>query len=399
MTNAQETIPVNGARPLILVTGGAGFIGSHTLVELVQSGYDVVVVDSLVNSCLESIRRVETIVGRPIHFHQLDICDSEGLDTLFRQYYEGPAPAKAHTFPGDHGAEEPLPVPAAGQCRIRTVIHFAALKAVGESVRQPLRYYENNISGTLGLLAAMERHGVRQIVFSSSATVYGNVNSQAFSETDSTGNVVNPYGRTKMFMEHIIRDMCVARSGWRAVLLRYFNPVGAHPSGTIGEDPLGYPNNLMPFVCQVAIGRRSKVSVFGNDYPTLDGSGVRDYIHVTDLARGHVRAVEKLARDDDHNPAVNDQRDAESTVDDRCLIYNLGSGVGHTVVEVIECFARATGHTIPWEFAPRRPGDVARLVCNPAKAQRELDFQTNYSLEDMCRDAWRWQSMNPNGFR
>ncbi|RKP36680.1 UDP-glucose 4-epimerase [Dimargaris cristalligena] len=365
MTHAQATPTASASsapvdpRPLIMVTGGAGFIGSHTLVELIQSGYDVVVVDSFVNSCMEAIRRVEKIVGRAVDFHQVDICDREALDALFQK------------------SVSTVPAPL---CRITTVIHFAALKAVGESVKQPLRYYENNISGTLALMGVMEKHGVRQVVFSSSATVYGNVNCPAFTETDSTGNVVNPYGRTKMFMEHIIRDMCVAHPGWRAILLRYFNPVGAHSSGTIGEDPLGYPNNLMPFICQVAVGKRAKVNVFGNDYPTLDGSGVRDYIHVTDLAQGHVLAL-------------------ESTVDDRCLVYNLGSGVGRTVVEVIECFAKVNNHAIPWVFAPRRPGDVARLVCNPAKAERELGFKTTYSLEDMCRDAWRWQSMNPNGFR
>ncbi|KAJ1971787.1 hypothetical protein H4R34_005626, partial [Dimargaris verticillata] len=289
----QSVAAASQSRPLILVTGGAGFIGSHTLVELVEGGFDVVVVDSLVNSSREAIRRVETILGRTIDFHELDIRDHAGLDAMFCKYYE-PAPCKP-ARPAN--TADPAPVPL-GRCRITTVIHFAALKAVGESVKQPLRYYENNISGTLNLLQVMERHSVRQIVFSSSATVYGNVNSPAFNETDSTGEVVNPYGRTKLFMEHIIRDMCVANSGWRAILLRYFNPVGAHPSGTIGEDPLGYPNNLMPFVCQVAIGQRPKVNVFGSDYPTLDGSGVRDYIHVTDLAHGHVQAVQKLMKDE-----------------------------------------------------------------------------------------------------
>ncbi|KAJ1994869.1 hypothetical protein H4R33_000103 [Dimargaris cristalligena] len=405
MTHAQATPTASASsapvdpRPLIMVTGGAGFIGSHTLVELIQSGYDVVVVDSFVNSCMEAIRRVEKIVGRAVDFHQVDICDREALDALFQKYYYTPA---GKALPPPHGGPRSVSTVPAPLCRITTVIHFAALKAVGESVKQPLRYYENNISGTLALMGVMEKHGVRQVVFSSSATVYGNVNCPAFTETDSTGNVVNPYGRTKMFMEHIIRDMCVAHPGWRAILLRYFNPVGAHSSGTIGEDPLGYPNNLMPFICQVAVGKRAKVNVFGNDYPTLDGSGVRDYIHVTDLAQGHVLAVNKLLRDEKDHPLVvagRDELELESTVDDRCLVYNLGSGVGRTVVEVIECFAKVNNHAIPWVFAPRRPGDVARLVCNPAKAERELGFKTTYSLEDMCRDAWRWQSMNPNGFR
>ncbi|KAJ1646449.1 hypothetical protein IWQ61_010199 [Dispira simplex] len=388
---------LQGQKPVILVTGGAGFIGSHTLVELVESGYDVVVVDNLVNSCTKALRRVEKIVGRNIDFHNVDVCDAEALDNVFEKYYVPTGKATVDGNPpvsNSDGAIRP-----AGRCLIATVIHFAALKAVGESVKQPLRYYENNISGTLTLLKVMEKHGVRRVVFSSSATVYGNVNSQAFSETDSTGNVVNPYGRTKMFMEHIIRDMCVAHAGWRAVLLRYFNPVGAHHSGTIGEDPLGYPNNLMPFICQVAVGKRQKVNVFGNDYPTVDGSGVRDYIHVTDLAQGHVLAVKKLALDEHNYPLDPEASNPEETVDDRCLVYNLGSGMGRTVIEVIECFAKTNQHHIPWEFAPRRAGDVARLVCNPAKAEKELGFKTTLSLEDMCRDAWRWQSMNPNGFR
>jgi UDP-glucose 4-epimerase len=333
----------------ILVTGGTGFIGSHTVLELLNSGYRVVVMDNLSNSKIESLRRVEEITGQSANFHQLDLLDEEGLRKLFQTY--------------DFDA----------------VIHFAGLKAVGESVEKPLYYYENNISGTVTLCKVMAEAGVKNIVFSSSATVYGDPESSPIPES-SPVTAVNPYGRTKLTIEYILKDLHASDSGWNIALLRYFNPVGAHESGKIGEDPNGIPNNLMPFVTQVAVGKLDKLRVFGDDYPTHDGTGVRDYIHVTDLAIGHLKALEKL----DIDPGV--------------VTYNLGTGTGSSVLDVVKAFESATSVEIPYDIAPRRPGDAAICYADPAKAEAELDWRAERDLETMCRDAWNWQQQNPNGY-
>ncbi len=333
----------------ILVTGGAGYIGSHTCVEFLDAGYDVVVVDNLSNSSAESLNRVRRITGRDFPFVRADIRDRTALDTLFRNH----------------------PIDA--------VIHFAGLKAVGESVEQPLRYYDNNITGSITLFEAMLAAGVKTIVFSSSATVYGDPHAVPITE-DFPLSATNPYGRSKLFIEEILGDIVVADPTWRVALLRYFNPVGAHESGTIGEDPRGIPNNLMPYIAQVAVGRHPHLNVFGNDYPTPDGTGVRDYIHVVDLARGHVKAVEKLK---------------ETT---GAHVWNLGTGRGYSVIEMAESFATASGRAVPYQFVPRRPGDVAMCYADPAKAERELGWKATLGLEEMCRDTWRWQSMNPLGY-
>lgn len=334
----------------ILVTGGAGYIGSHTVVALLAQGHCVVVVDNLCNSKASVLARIEALGGSELDgFYQLDVRDRRALGQVFRRH------------------------------AIDAVIHFAALKAVGESMREPLRYYDNNVAGTIALAEAMAEGNVRRLVFSSSATVYGDPARLPITE-DSPAAPANPYGRTKWMMEHILADLAHADPAWHIVLLRYFNPVGAHPSGQIGEDPQGAPANLMPFVSQVAVGRRSEVRVFGGDYPTLDGTGVRDYIHVMDLAAGHVRAVERI--------------DALSGV--TCL--NLGTGRGYSVLEVIRAFERVSGRRIPYRIVARRPGDVAQCWADAGRAQRLLDWRTVFDLDAMCRDAWRWQSNNPGGY-
>ncbi|NTV09775.1 MAG: UDP-glucose 4-epimerase GalE [Zoogloea sp.] len=334
----------------ILVTGGAGYIGSHTCVELLAAGYDVVVVDNLCNSKAESLRRVEEIAGRKLAgFVRADIRDRAALRSLFR----------------DHDFE--------------SVIHFAALKAVGESVAKPLMYYENNIAGTVALAEAMAEAGVKSMVFSSSATVYGDPASVPIREDFPTGPT-NPYGRTKWMMEYVLRDVAAADPAWRVALLRYFNPVGAHESGRIGEDPNGLPNNLMPFVSQVAVGRLAKLRVFGGDYATPDGTGVRDYIHVVDLAQGHVAAVKRLA-----------ERAGVLTV-------NLGTGRGYSVLDVVKAFESACGRPVPYEIVERRPGDIAQCYADPALAEAELGWRASRGIEAMCSDAWRWQSGNPQGY-
>ncbi len=334
----------------ILVTGGAGFIGSHTCVELLNEEYEVVVADNLSNSCLKSIDRVKEITGKTLAFHEADIGDKNEMATVFKTH--------------DIGA----------------VIHFAGLKAVGESVEKPLAYYTNNIAGTLSLLETMAEAGVKKIIFSSSATVYGNPASLPIRE-DFPLSVTNPYGRTKLMIEEILKDVHTANPDWHVVLLRYFNPVGAHASGRIGEDPNGIPNNLMPYIAQVATGKLPHVRVFGNDYNTPDGTGVRDYIHVTDLAAGHIKALSKVMA----APGVH--------------IYNLGTGTGYSVLEMIKNFEQACGRPIPYEITPRRPGDIDACWADPGKAQKELGWEAQKGLALMCQDAWRWQQNNPDGYK
>ena len=334
----------------ILVTGGAGYIGTHTSVELLNAGHQVVVLDNLSNSSTVALTRVQEITGKTLEFHQIDLLDRAAINAVFQG----------------------KPIDA--------VIHFAALKAVGESCKIPLSYYHNNITGTLHLIQAMKQHGCKRIVFSSSATVYGAATRMPLTEDVSLG-AMSPYGRTKLFTEEILRDECTADPTFTAVLLRYFNPVGAHPSGRIGEDPAGIPNNLMPYIAQVAVGRHPYLSIFGNDYPTPDGTGIRDYIHVVDLAKGHLAALEALPRLSGA-PA-----------------FNLGSGHGHSVLEVLHAFEKAAGRSIPHRIVPRRSGDVATSYADPSKAKRELHWQTELSLDQMCQDAWRWQSANPKGYK
>lgn len=334
----------------ILVTGGAGYIGSHTVVELLEGGHSVVVVDNLCNSSAESLRRVEQITGKSVVLHKIDLRDNTKLGELF----------DANSFDG--------------------VIHFAGLKAVGESVQKPLEYYRNNVDSTLSLLETMLAHNVKRLVFSSSATVYGDPGTPKYVETLPTGqNISNPYGQTKYMIEQIIQDTCVANPDFQASLLRYFNPIGAHASGKIGEDPLGIPNNLMPFIAQVASGRRDKLSIFGNDYPTPDGTCKRDYIHVVDLARGHIAALEHL------QPGAN--------------AYNLGSGKPTSVLELVNAFIDTTKQNISYEFAPRRAGDLPEFYADPTKAEQELGWHTEKTIEQMCQDTWRWQSQNPKGYQ
>ena len=335
----------------ILVTGGAGFIGSHTLIELIAAGHNPVVVDNLSNASPEAIHRVEKIVGQPIPFYEVDIRDREGLEKVFAQ----------HAF----------------DC----CIHFAGLKAVGESVQKPWEYYENNIGGTLVLVDVMRKHGLKNIIFSSSATVYGAPDTMPITEDCPKGTVTNPYGQTKSMLEQVLTDIQKADPEWNVVLLRYFNPIGAHKSGTIGEDPNGIPNNLMPYITQVAVGKLQQLGVFGNDYPTHDGTGVRDYIHVVDLAKGHVCAL--------------------SAIEKKCglAVYNLGTGQGYSVLDLVHAFEKATGVKVPYAIKPRRSGDVAECWSDPSKAARELGWKAQYGIEDMCEDAWRWQKNNPNGYR
>ena len=332
----------------VLVTGGAGFIGSHTVVELLDAGYEVVVVDNLSNASEESMRRVKEITGKSFDFYVADVRDRAKLEEIF----------SAHN--------------------VDWVIHFAGLKAVGESVQKPVLYYDNNLISTLVLLETMEKFGVRNFVFSSSATVYGEPERLPLDE-DCRLMTTNPYGTTKLMQEQMLKDLYRADNRWNIALLRYFNPVGAHPSGRIGEDPKGIPNNLMPYVAQVASGKLQKIGVFGNDYPTPDGTGVRDYIHVVDLARGHVAAIAKL-----REPGVH--------------IYNLGTGNGNSVLDMIHAFEKACGKKLPYEIKPRRAGDVPACYASSKKAEEELGWKAQYDLEDMCRDQWNWQKNNPNGY-
>lgn len=335
----------------ILVAGGAGYIGSHTCVELLNAGHEVVVVDNLCNSNAEALKRVERITGKQLQFHQYDIRDRKALNELFQN-------------------ED-----------IQAVINFAGLKAVGESVRQPLEYYHNNITGALVLCEAMREHGVKNIIFSSSATVYGEPAFVPISEECPQGKITNPYGHTKAMLEQILIDLHTADAEWNVVLLRYFNPIGAHESGLIGEDPHGIPNNLVPYIAQVAAGKLDHLNVFGNDYPTCDGTGVRDYIHVVDLARGHVKALEKL------KPGSG------------VSIYNLGTGNGYSVLDVLRAYEQACGKKIKYEIQPPRVGDVATCYCDAGKAEKELGWKAEKELLEMCADSWRWQTMNPYGYR
>ena len=332
----------------ILVTGGCGYIGSHTTLELLNKGYDVVVVDNFSNSSYESIRRVQQITGKEVTFYEADIRNGEQMENIF----------KAHKFDA--------------------VIHFAAFKAVGESNRMPLKYYENNISGTVELLKIMDKYNVKKIIFSSSATVYGEPERLPLDENCRL-STTNPYGSTKLMMEMIMQDLYKSDKEWNIILLRYFNPVGAHESGLIGEDPKGIPNNLMPFVAQVASGRHTHINVFGNDYDTPDGTGVRDYIHVVDLALGHIAAIEQC-----NDAGVH--------------IYNLGTGRGYSVLEMIKAFEKACGKTLPYQICPRREGDIGTCYAAPDKAKKELKWEAKFGIEEMCATQWKWQNGNPNGY-
>ena len=333
----------------VLVTGGAGYIGSHTCVELLLAGDEVIVVDNLVNSREESIRRIEEISGKKLEFHKVDLLDKPGLDRVFQE------------------------------AKVDAVIHFAGLKAVGESVAIPLQYYKNNISGSLVLFEVMAQHGVRNLVFSSSATVYGDPASLPITE-DFPIKSSNPYGWCKVMIEQILQDLYLADSSLNIALLRYFNPVGAHPTGRIGEDPKGVPNNLVPYISQVAVGKLPELKIFGNDYPTPDGTGVRDYIHIMDLAGGHIKALEKLAA----NPGL--------------VIYNLGTGKGYSVLEMVNAFAEASGKKIPCKIVGHRPGDIASCYADASKAEKELLWKALRDIKAMCEDTWRWQTQNPNGY-
>jgi len=334
----------------ILVTGGAGYIGSHTCVELLSAGHEVIVVDNLCNSKEESIRRIKKITGENLKFHEADLLDKKALNTIFDSY------------------------------DVDAVIHFAGLKAVGESVKIPVKYYYNNITGTLVLCEAMESHGVRNLVFSSSATVYGDPKELPIKE-DSPLSATNPYGRSKLMIEEILQDLYYADNRWNIVNLRYFNPVGAHASGLIGEDPNDIPNNLLPIISQVAVGRLNELSVYGSDYPTNDGTGVRDYIHVVDLASGHIKSLKKLAEDAGF------------------VTYNLGTGNGYSVLEMIKAFEKASGRKIAYKIVDRRSGDIAACYADPSKAGIELGWSAKRDINDMCNDAWRWQAANPDGFK
>ena len=337
---------------MILVSGGAGYIGSHTCVELIEAGYEIVVADNLINSSEEAVRRVEKITGKKVPFVKCELCDPVEVKELFRNYPN-----------------------------IDAVIHFAGLKAVGESVAKPLEYYTNNLVNTLMILNVMRDYGVKNFVFSSSATVYGDPASVPIREDFPTGGTTNPYGTTKLFIERILMDYCKAEPSLNVALLRYFNPIGAHESGLIGEDPNDIPNNLVPYIAQVAVGKLAKLHVFGDDYPTHDGTGVRDYIHVVDLARGHVAAIKKL----EEKPGL--------------FICNLGTGHGYSVLDVIHAFSKACGKDLPYVIDPRRPGDIAECYADPAKARDELGWTAEYGIEEMCASSWKWQSMNPNGYK
>lgn len=335
----------------ILVTGGAGYIGSHTCVELLNAGYDVVVVDNLYNASEKSLERIKEITGKDLTFYKADICDEAAMNEVFDK-----------------------------EAGVDCVIHFAGLKAVGESVAKPLEYYQNNIAGTLTLCDAMRKHGCKNIIFSSSATVYGDPAFIPITEQCPKGTPTNPYGWTKHMIEQILTDFNTADSEWNVILLRYFNPIGAHKSGMIGEDPKGIPNNLLPYIAQVAIGKRECLGVFGNDYDTHDGTGVRDYIHVVDLALGHVAAINKIKE----NPGVK--------------VYNLGTGNGYSVLDVVKAFGKACGKEVPYKIMPRRPGDISTCYSNAALAKEELGWEAKYGIDEMCEDSWRWQSQNPDGY-
>ncbi|MBQ1279480.1 MAG: UDP-glucose 4-epimerase GalE [Acutalibacteraceae bacterium] len=333
----------------ILITGGAGYIGSHTCVEMLNAGKEIVVVDNLDNSSSESLRRVEKITGKTVKFYENDVCDKDALRKIFTEN------------------------------KIEAAIHFAGLKAVGESVREPMRYYRNNLDSTLSLIEVMNEFGVKKLVFSSSATVYGVAKEMPLVEHMPTG-AINPYGRTKLFIEEILRDLYVSDNGWSIALLRYFNPIGAHKSGTIGEDPKGIPNNLMPYISQVAVGKLKELHVFGNDYNTVDGTGVRDYIHVVDLAIGHVKAVDW---------ALNNLG---------CEAINLGTGNGTSVLQLRDAFVKASGIDVPYVIDPRRPGDPDEVYADATKAKELLGWEAMYGIDEMCADTWNWQSNNPNGY-
>lgn len=334
----------------ILVTGGAGYIGSHTCVELLNAGYEVVILDNFYNSSPEVLNRIEELTGKKFDFYECDIRDRNGLDKVFSEQ------------------------------KIDAVIHFAGLKAVGESVAKPLEYYENNVGGTVTLCEAMRDAGCKKIVFSSSATVYGMNNPSPLKESMQIGGTTNPYGTTKYMIELILQDLYTSDKDWSIALLRYFNPIGAHESGRIGENPNGIPNNLMPYITQVAVGKLDHLNVFGNDYNTPDGTGVRDYIHVVDLALGHIKAVEKIADESGVN------------------IYNLGTGIGYSVLDVVKAFEKASGMPIKYEIVPRRPGDLETCYSDPSKAKSELGWVAERGLEKMCEDSWRWQKNNPKGY-
>ena len=336
----------------ILVSGGAGYIGSHTCVELLEAGYEIVVVDNLSNSCEESLRRVEKITGKTIPFIKADLCDPAATEEVFAKHPD-----------------------------IEAVIHFAGLKAVGESVRKPLEYYTNNLVSTLVLLNVMRDHGVKNFVFSSSATVYGDPASVPIREDFPTGGTTNPYGTTKLFLERVLMDYCAADPSLNVALLRYFNPIGAHKSGLIGEDPNGIPNNLVPYIAQVAVGKLEKLHVYGDDYPTADGTGVRDYIHVVDLAQGHVAALKKL----ETNCGL--------------FVVNLGTGKGYSVLDVLHAYEKACGKELPYVVDPRRSGDIAECYAEPKKALEEMGWQAKLGIEEMCASSWKWQSTNPNGYK
>ncbi len=338
---------------MVLVSGGAGYIGSHTCVELLEAGYEVVVYDNLSNASKESLRRVEELTGKEVVFVEGDIRDKQKLDEVFDKY------------------------------TIESVIHFAGLKAVGESVEIPLAYYDNNICGTLRFLEAMKDAGCKKIVFSSSATVYGDPATTPIKE-DFPTSATNPYGRTKLFIEEILQDLHVSDNGFKIAILRYFNPVGAHKSGRIGEDPNGIPNNLMPYISQVAVGKREYLNVFGGDYPTKDGTGVRDYIHVVDLAQAHLKALEYLDK---------------QTSDTEPLVVNVGTGQGYSVLDMVKAFEKASGKKVPYKIVDRRAGDIATCYADPSFAKEVLDWEAKRGVDEMCEDAWRWQSQNPNGYK
>ena len=334
----------------VLVTGGAGYIGSHTAIELLNSGKEIVILDNFYNSCPKVLDRIKELSGKDFAFEECDIRDADGLRKVFEKH------------------------------NIDSVIHFAGLKAVGESCQKPLLYYENNISGTVTLCQVMAEYGCKKMVFSSSATVYGEHNVSPLNETMKAGGTTNPYGTTKYFIEQILTDTAKADSEWSVCLLRYFNPIGAHESGRIGESPNGIPNNLMPYITQVAEGKREFLSVYGNDYDTIDGTGVRDYIHVVDLAKGHLKALQKIEKEND------------------TFVYNLGTGTGYSVLQVVEAFEKASGVKVPYKIVDRRPGDLATCYSDPSKAERELGWKAEKGIDEMCADSYRWQHNNPNGY-
>lgn len=334
----------------ILLTGGAGYIASHTIIELYQKGHSVVAVDNFINSCSESLKRVSEIIGKDIPFYEADVRDSETMNKIFDEN------------------------------KIDAVIHFAGLKAVGESIQMPLEYYENNMNATFVLLNVMRKHGCKNIIFSSSATVYGNPAQIPITEECPKGHCTNPYGQTKSMLEEVLMDLYRSDNFWNVVLLRYFNPIGAHKSGKIGENPKGIPNNLMPYITQTAVGLRKELGVFGNDYPTHDGTGVRDFIHVVDLAGAHVAAL--------------------GAIEKNCglAVYNIGTGHGYSVLDVVKAFEKVNNIKVPYVIKPRRPGDIATCYCDPSKANKELRWKAQYGIEEMCRDSWNWQKNNPNGY-